>query len=151
MARRANPASEGRRGPGQLETTVLATLWAADAPLTPAEVQARLAKAGHELAYTSVMTTLSRMHTKGLLDRGEQGRAYTYQPAAGAADAAATQMRSLLGAGSARELVLSRFVAGLGAEDEAVLHRLLTVATRPDPAPSARRARRGNTRDDPPQ
>ena len=148
MARRTNAASESRRGPGQLETTVLATLWAADAPLTPAEVQARLSQAGHELAYTSVMTTLSRMHTKGLLDRGEQGRAYTYQPAAGAA---ATQMRSLLGAGSARELVLSRFVAGLGADDEAVLHRLLTAATRPDPAPSARRARRGSTPDDPPQ
>ena len=138
MAHRTTPDAAGRRGPGQLETTVIATLWSADGPLTAAEVQERLGKAGHQLAYTSVMTTLSRMYAKGLLDRGEQGRAYTYEPAAGAADVAATRMRALLGAGSARELVLSRFVAGLGAEDEAVLHRLLNAATRPPPERGSR-------------
>lgn len=125
-------ASGGRRRPGELETTILAALGAADAPLTPGEVRDRLSAGGVDLAYTSVMTTLGRMHTKGLLERQARGRAYAYLPAAAAADAAAEQMRALLGAGRARTLVLSRFVSSLAPEDERWLTELL-AAQRPHP------------------
>lgn len=131
MPRNATSTADGRRGPGQLETSVLAALWAADEALTPAEVQARLADGGDDLAYTSVMTTLSRMYAKGILERAERGRAFAYRPTPAAADAAALQMRSLLGAGPARAMVLSRFVAGLAADDEALLQDLLAHASTP--------------------
>jgi predicted transcriptional regulator len=101
--------------------------------LTPNEVQSRLAGGGAELAYTSVMTTLARLHGKGLADRRRRGRAWEYRPAERAAEHAAEQMRSLLGAGPARALVLSRFVAGLRPEDEVVLQRLLGEADDPPP------------------
>jgi predicted transcriptional regulator len=142
-----SPIAEGRRGAGELESAVLAALWAADTPLTPAQVQTSLAAAGHQLAYTSVMTTLSRLHVKGLLDRSERGRAYAYQPTPDAADAAASRMRSLLGAGPARALVLSRFVAGLDPADEQLLQDALARATSaPVPADRDTRAPRRRVR-----
>ena len=36
--------------------------------------------ARREIAYTTVMTTVSRLYDKGLLDRTKQGRRYVYQP-----------------------------------------------------------------------
>ncbi len=32
-----------------------------------------------DVAYTTLMTTLERLHRKGLLDRDQQGRAYGYR------------------------------------------------------------------------
>jgi predicted transcriptional regulator len=121
----AAPASEewaGRRAPGWLEHEVLATLWAATEPMTPAMVQAGLPR---ELAYTTVMTVLQRLHAKGLVRRWRSGRAYAYQPALDAAEFAARQMRSALDRGHDRAAVLQRFVAGLSNEDEVLLHDLL--------------------------
>jgi predicted transcriptional regulator len=114
--------SEGRRAPGWLEHEVLATLWAATEPMTPAMVQAGLSR---ELAYTTVMTVLQRLHAKGLVRRWRSGRAYAYQPAVDAAEFAARQMRSALDRGHDRAAVLQRFVAGLSNEDEVLLHDLL--------------------------
>ena len=63
-----------RRADGALETDILGVLWAASGPLTPAEVNDRLDSG---LAYTTVLTVLARLWTKGLLERTRQGRAYT--------------------------------------------------------------------------
>jgi predicted transcriptional regulator len=52
----------GSRRRGALEQEVLAGLAAAGRPLTVGEVQAQL---GGELAYTTVLTALSRLHAKG--------------------------------------------------------------------------------------
>jgi predicted transcriptional regulator len=130
--------ARSRRAAGELETAVLAAMWSArvggetgakpssaDVWLTPNEVQTRLASSGAELAYNSVMTTLVRLHAKGLAERRHRGRAWEYRPAERAVEHAAEQMQSLLGAGPARALVLSHFVAGLRREDEEVLQRLL--------------------------
>ncbi len=50
---------------GALELEVLAVLWRASGPLTPADVRRHIA---HDLAYTTVMTVLGRLHAKGLAD-----------------------------------------------------------------------------------
>ena len=65
------PGSSGRAR-GALEQEVLGCLAAAGRPLTTAEVQAGLD--GH-LAYTTVMTALTRLHAKGVLTRQPAGRA----------------------------------------------------------------------------
>jgi len=54
-------AENGRAGPRGLEREVLACLAAAGRPLTAAEV---LAELGGDLAYTTWMTTLARLHAK---------------------------------------------------------------------------------------
>jgi predicted transcriptional regulator len=68
---------------GPLEMEVLGLLDAAE-PAPVAAVQERLAAAGHELAYTTVMTVLVRLHEKGLVTRKKQGPRFLYAPARGA-------------------------------------------------------------------
>jgi predicted transcriptional regulator len=120
------PAAGSRRK-GALEREVLASLAAAGRPLTAGQV---LADLGGGLAYTTVMTTLARLHAKGALTREQSGRAYTYAlpggPAAARASITAHQMRRLLEAGGDRADILARFVADLSAEDERLLADLLT-------------------------
>ncbi len=114
--------SGARRQAGSLEQDVMAALWAADGALTPGEVLQAL---GADLAYTTVMTTLTRLHAKGHVERVRSGRAYAYSPMERADDVAARSMTDLLARGSDRAAVLSRFVERLGPAEEAVLRRLL--------------------------
>ncbi len=111
-----------RRPAGSLEAEVLAALWAADRPLTPREV---LADLGAGLAYTTVMTTLSRLHDKGAVDRRRAGRAYRYRPVMDQADIAAARMRAMLETGNDRSAVLARFVDALSPEDERLVAEML--------------------------
>ena len=125
-------AAGGRRR-GALEQEVLGSLAAAGRPLTVAEV---LADLGDGLAYTTVMTALSRLHAKGALSREPVGRAFAYalaaDPAALEASLTARRMSRLLDAGTDRADVLARFVADLGPADERVLTELL-AGDRRDP------------------
>jgi predicted transcriptional regulator len=111
-----------RRGAGELEAAALAVLQAAGEALTPAEVRLRL---GDGLAYTTVVTILSRLYAKGVLTRLRSGRAYSYAPVADEPGLAARRMRGVLDAEVDREAVLARFVSGLSAADESMLRRML--------------------------
>jgi predicted transcriptional regulator len=115
-------AAGPRRGAGELEAAVLAVLQAAGTPLTPGQVRERL---GGRLAYTTVVTILSRLHVKGVLSRIRCGRAYAYAPVADEPGLAARRMRGVLEAEDDRETVLARFVSGLSPADERMLRRML--------------------------
>jgi predicted transcriptional regulator len=103
----------------------MAILHAADDALSPAEVRARL---GQDLAYTTVMTVLSRLFAKGLLTRRRGGRAFLYRPADDA-QVAAHGMHRLLEAGPDRAAVLRQFVDTLSAGEEQLLIDLLARAS----------------------
>ena len=119
----SEPGGAGnRRGAGELASEVLAILHAAGEQLSPAEVRERL---GGDLAYTTVVTILSRLHAKGVLDRERDGRAFRYSPVADEPGLAARRMASVLAAESDREAVLARFVSGLTDQDEQALRRML--------------------------
>lgn len=73
------------RGPqrvdlGPLEMRVLGLL-RAGRPLAVADVKAELKRQNHAVAYTTVMTVLSRLHDKGLVVRQKDGHRFLYQPA----------------------------------------------------------------------
>ncbi|MEU8964703.1 MULTISPECIES: BlaI/MecI/CopY family transcriptional regulator [unclassified Streptomyces] len=121
--KREEPAGSGRRARGALESDVLAALWAADGPLTARQVMERLPG---ELAYTTVLTILSRLHDKAMLVRQREGRGYAYAPVRDEASHTARRMRSVLEEGSDREAVLARFVSELSAQDEELLQQLLS-------------------------
>jgi predicted transcriptional regulator len=125
------PRTHGRPR-GALEREVLDCLAAAGRPLTPGEVRTDL---GDELAYTTIMTTLSRLHTKGAVARRPFGRGFAYELSGGPADAEASmtahRMLQLLRGGRDRAGVLSRFVADLSPEDEELLSHLLADDPRP--------------------
>ena len=115
-------AAGSRRGAGELEAAALAVLQAAGTALTPGQVRERL---GGRLAYTTVVTILSRLHAKGVLSRVRSGRAYAYAPVADEPGLAARRMRGVLEAEDDREAVLARFVSGLSPADERLLRRRL--------------------------
>jgi predicted transcriptional regulator len=112
----------GRRARGELESEVLATLWAAGEPLDAGMVRLRLEGAP---AYTTVLTILTRLHTKGLVTRQRGGRSHRYAPVRDEAGHTAAGMRALLEKGGDRAAVLARFVSELPAEDEQLLEQLL--------------------------
>ena len=112
----------GRRAAGELEAAVLTVLQGAGAPLSPGEVRERI---GGPLAYTTVVTILSRLHAKGVLERHKAGRAYLYSPVADEPGLAARRMARVLDGEADREAVLARFVSALSDSDEELLRRML--------------------------
>jgi predicted transcriptional regulator len=124
------------RARGTLEQEVLLCLASAKRPLTAADVQTEIGG----LAYTTVMTTLSRLHAKAAIERTLRGRAYEYTLVGGTKGAqtnmTAHQMVKLLDEEADRASVLTRFVAALKPEDEALLTDLL------ERAPAAAKASR---------
>jgi predicted transcriptional regulator len=111
-----------RRPAGMLEDEVLAALWQGDRPMSPAEVQSSL---DGSPAYTTVMTTLARLHRKGMATRARAGRGYVYSPSVDEAGHTAAAMNDLLRRRRDHAAVLARFVSELDPEDEEVLQRLL--------------------------
>jgi predicted transcriptional regulator len=121
---RMNDEAVRRRARGELESEVMATLWAADGPMTPAEVQGAL---GAGLAYNTVQTILIRLLDKDLVRRkaAGRGRGHTYWPAQDAATTAADRMRAALAERPDRQAVLQQFAAGLDRADADALRALL--------------------------
>jgi predicted transcriptional regulator len=118
-----SPADRPRkRGQGELEGQVLAVLREAATPVTATWVQHRL---GGELAYTTVMTILSRLLTKQAVLRSRAGRGYVWTAASDAAGLTAQRMRHLLDTEDDRDAVLASFVGALRPEDEQLLRSLL--------------------------
>ncbi|MDJ0343928.1 BlaI/MecI/CopY family transcriptional regulator [Streptomyces sp. H10-C2] len=114
--------SAGRRAPGELESEVLAALWAAGEPVGAGVVREQVAG---DPAYTTVLTILSRLHDKRLVTRERAGRGYLYSPVRDEAGHTAAGMRELLEHGGDRAAVLARFVSELPPEDEKLLEQLL--------------------------
>lgn len=110
-----------RRGSGHLKQEVLGVLAAAPRPLTPGEVRDRLDR---ELAYTTVMTVLTRLAEKGAAAREPQGRGYAYAAVTDPAARIAAAMHRAMD-GNDHEAVLQRFVRSLSPADEQLLARLL--------------------------
>ena len=110
---------------GPLEIRVLEALWAREAPACVRDLQPEFPG----VAYTTLMTTLDRLHRKNVLVRTKQGRAFFYQPklsrpefdSARAADA----LRIALSAdGSQLTPLLSFFVQAVGDKDDDLLDEL---------------------------
>ena len=64
---------------GELETSVMEAVWVLSSA-TAREVHDQF---GEGRAYTTIMTTLDRLHHKGLLVREKDGLAWRYQPKLG--------------------------------------------------------------------
>jgi len=159
-------AVAARRPAGALEAEVLALLRAAGAPLSPGQVQERLAEGGPSssalsssalsssalsssaLSYSTVVTILSRLHAKGRLSRQRDGRAFAYT-VVDEASLAASRMSQALDTGDDHDAVLTRFVSGLSGRDARLLRRLLGPDSAGGPDPGHGAADPGRERDRP--
>lgn len=117
--------SEPARVFGPLEWRVLEALWQKAAPAAVRDLQ----PAFPDMAYTTLMTTLDRLHRKGILDRVKHGRAFEYWPRQTRAEleslvAARALSVALDGDGTALRPLMSFFVNAVSDRDTDLLDEL---------------------------
>lgn len=102
---------------GKLEAEVMRVLWQ-QPDQTVNEVEERL-RHKREIAHTTVLTTLDRLHRKGYLTREKQGKAFVYSPRYTREQFEREMAQEVLSAllGGLGEPVLSTFVELVGADD----------------------------------
>ncbi|HET9371551.1 MAG TPA: BlaI/MecI/CopY family transcriptional regulator [Vicinamibacterales bacterium] len=115
--------SPGRLGP--LEWKVLEALWLRTSPASVRDLQPEFP----EIAYTTLMTTLDRLHRKGALTRTKQGRAFWYRPTLSRPEfdraRAADALRSAFESGSdSLSPLMSFFVQAVSDRDREALDEL---------------------------
>lgn len=93
---------------------------------------------GQRRAYTTVMTIVTRLCDKGLLQRQRRGRSFVYRPAFSKEELAAQSLREVLASTEDPQAVLVRFVEDLEASPQ-LLARLRALTQDP---PGAGRSRR---------
>ncbi len=109
---------------GELESQVMDVLWDTDVRLTPTEVGERM-PANDGLAYTTIMTVLTRLFDKGALTRERRGRAWSYAPVLSREEDAAQRMDAIMRNTGDQTAALSRFVDRMSRSERARLQRLL--------------------------
>ena len=105
---------------GTLEAAVMDVLWSAGGSLTVRDVLEKLPPQ-RNLAYTTVMTVLTNLHRKGMVDREPAGRAYSYRPTLTREGAAAASLREILNASEDPRSVLLHFAETASEEESSLL------------------------------
>jgi predicted transcriptional regulator len=118
-----DPQAQRRLGP--LEWRVMEALWARTDATSVRDLQPEFP----DIAYTTLMTTLDRLHRKNVLQRTKHGRAFFYQPKLSRSEfdsaRAADALRVALSAdGSQLTPLLSFFVQAVGDKDDELLDEL---------------------------
>jgi predicted transcriptional regulator len=119
-------AIAGRRL-GGLEAEVMDVLWSRSGWTSVHEVIPALR--GRRRAYTTIMTILTRLHAKGLVERERHGRHFVYRPAGSREEIAARTLREVLAGAEDPQAVLAHFVEDLRASPE-LLARLRQLVAR---------------------
>lgn len=118
-----------RRGFGELEAVIMDRIWdGGEQTTTVRDVFDELA-GEREIAYTTVMSTMDNLHTKGWLAREKDGKAYRYWTTLSREEHSARLMRDALDAGGRWDLVLNHFVEQIGPEESARLRAALRRIT----------------------
>lgn len=109
---------------GQLEAVVMQHLWAGDRALSVREVLEALQR-DREIAYTTVMTVLDNLHSKGLVGRQKDGRAYLYFPTVTREEHTAGLLDQVLAQSPDRGAALLHFVGQMSERELAELRSAL--------------------------
>ena len=114
---------------GPLEAEIMDHVWTQGDPVTVREMFDSVG-VRNNLAYTTVMTVMERLSTKGFLVGGKVGRAYSYKARLSRDDYSAALVRSVLAASKDRRSVLLGFVRSVKEDDLKELERLVKQAQR---------------------
>ena len=109
---------------GELEAEIMKIVWKADkATVRDVYEQLRLERS---LAYTTVMTIMSRLAEKGLLEKEPVGNAYVYSPTISEPDFVKRVVTEVLDGlmEEFSEPAISHMVERLGSEDEGSIRKL---------------------------
>jgi predicted transcriptional regulator len=112
---------------GDLEAEIMECVW--DGGETSVRDVHRCLLGRRDIAYTTVMTVMSRLAEKGLLMRRHEGRAYLYRAAASRDEFCVDVLRGLVGgvAGRMERPALTHFVETLTEDDAAQLDLLADI------------------------
>lgn len=111
---------------GELETVIMARLWAMGGDGTAREVLEQL-NGDREIAYTTVLSTMENLQRKGHLDREREGKAFRYRTVLSHAEHIAGLMRQAFDDSGANDTaaVLTHFVGEMSPEELAGLEDVL--------------------------
>ncbi|MFI7679443.1 BlaI/MecI/CopY family transcriptional regulator [Actinophytocola sp. NPDC049390] len=112
------------RGLGELEAAVMNVLWDNAEPMKVRAVLERL-DTGKQLAYTTVMTVLDKLHRKQWVQRELHGKAYSYEAAFSREEASARALREVLDSSADPGAVLAHFIASVSNEETELLRNEL--------------------------
>lgn len=113
------------RGFGELEAVIMDRVWNRDPYTTTVRDIFDELKAERRIAYTTVMSTMDNLHTKGWLERERDGRAYRYWAILTREEHTAQLMSEALTGGGRSDLVLSHFIEQIGPKESARLRAAL--------------------------
>jgi predicted transcriptional regulator len=119
---------------GSLEAEVMERMWSADRPLpVRVVVDTMNVDRAQPLAYTTVMSTMAKLHRKGWLRRTPSGKQYLYEPTESRDACTARIMAEVLTDSSNPESVLLHFVERVASSGSPALlkavHRALGSGT----------------------
>ena len=112
------------RGLGHLEATVMDRVWRAAGSVTVRDVVDALQQE-RSIAYTTVMTVMDNLFSKGFLGRERVGRAYAYRATRGREQYEAELMEEVLASSNDRTATLMHFVEKISPAELAELRSLL--------------------------
>ena len=108
---------------GTLELRVLDAMWRRGGEVAVRDLLPEFPRA----AYTTLMTTMDRLHRKGVLERRKVGRAFSYRPISSREDLESglvTQALQPLLSGASAQPILSFFVEEVSRQDDRLLDEL---------------------------
>ncbi|WP_300343157.1 BlaI/MecI/CopY family transcriptional regulator [Nesterenkonia sp.] len=108
---------------GDLERSVMSLLWDSGQRLSANEVCEQL---DEDLAVTTVLTVLSRLEKKGLVQRERTTRPHRYAATASREEHTVQMLNEVLGTVPDREAVLARFIGGVSECEAAALRKILS-------------------------
>ena len=114
---------------GDLEGAVMEALWHLESA-TVRDVHKALQTRTRRLAYTTVMTVMTRLAAKGLLERTPEGNAYRYAPTLSQEQFLARASRRVFSSlvdDLAAAPVMSSFIDGLGEKELKALEELADI------------------------
>lgn len=117
---------------GDLERAVMDLLWEHHEAITANILRDLLSQRPSEqkldtrpLAVTTVLTVLSRLEKKGLVERERSSRPHRYRAVTSREEHTAELMMEVLGSAPDREAVLARFIGTVSAGEAETLRNLL--------------------------
>ncbi|MCQ9164096.1 MULTISPECIES: BlaI/MecI/CopY family transcriptional regulator [unclassified Arthrobacter] len=115
---------------GDLERAVMDLLWEHPEAITANTLRDLLSQRSsgadaRPLAVTTVLTVLSRLEKKGLVERERSIRPHRYRAVTSRADHTAELMLEVLGSAPDREAVLARFIGTVSEGEAETLRKLL--------------------------
>ncbi|ALO67387.1 MULTISPECIES: BlaI/MecI/CopY family transcriptional regulator [Arthrobacter] len=117
---------------GDLERAVMDLLWKHQEAITANTLRDLLSQRTSEdnvesrpLAVTTVLTVLSRLEKKGLVERERASRPHRYRAVTSREEHTAELMLEVLGSAPDREAVLARFIGTVSAGEAQTLRELL--------------------------